>query len=219
MFKIPEQIKKIAEKYRLSLPKDQNDKTKDIWCVGISFILKHDAVIRIANHEGVEFFEPKVEILKDEGRFYGVAMWGKGRLVRIAEGGEDYTKEVWTTADATRDNVKGKGGYFFNICEKRWQDRLTLKLLDLYEYGLYSDIEADDFKKESPTKNYNMASDYMKNNMRQIFNAKGVYNKDKAESIFRSLTKEDGQRIKDIMEGGRIDEAVTEFYKLHKESA
>ena len=214
MFKIPEQIKKIAEKYRLSLPKDQNDKTKDIWCVGISFILKHDAVIRIANHEGVEFFEPKVEILKDEGRFYGVAMWGKGRLVRIAEGGEDYTKEVWTTADATRDNVKGKGGYFFNICEKRWQDRLTLKLLDLYEYGLYSDIEADDFKKESPTKNYNMASDYMKNNMRQIFSAKGVYNKDKAESIFRSLTKEDGQRIKDIMEGGRIDEAVTEFYKL-----
>ncbi len=214
MFKIPEQIKKIAEKYKLSLPKDQNDKTKSIWCVGQSFILKHDAVIRIANHEGVEFFEPKVEILKDEGRFYGVAMWGKGRLVRIAEGGEDYTKEVWTTADATRDNVKGKGGYFFNICEKRWQDRLTLKLLDLYEYGLYSDIEADDFKKESPTKNYNMASDYMKNNMRQIFNAKGVYNKDKAESIFRSLTKEDGQRIKDIMEGGRIDEAVTEFYKL-----
>ena len=214
MFKIPEQIKKIAEKYKLSLPKDQNDKTKSIWCVGQSFILKHDAVIRIANHEGVEFFEPKVEILKDEGRFYGVAMWGKGRLVRIAEGGEDYTKEGWTTADATRDNVKGKGGYFFNICEKRWQDRLTLKLLDLYEYGLYSDIEADDFKKESPTKNYNMASDYMKNNMRQIFNAKGVYNKDKAESIFRSLTKEDGQRIKDIMEGGRIDEAVTEFYKL-----
>ena len=214
MFKIPEQIKKIAEKYKLSLPKDQNDKTKSIWCVGQSFILKHDAVIRIANHEGVEFFEPKVEILKDEGRFYGVAMWGKGRLVRIAEGGEDYTKEVWTTADATRDNVKGKGGYFFNICEKRWQDRLTLKLLDLYEYGLYSDIEADDFKKESPTKNYNMASDYMKNNMRQIINAKGVYNKDKAESIFRSLTKEDGHIIKDIMEGGRIDEAVTEFYKL-----
>ena len=214
MFKIPEQIKKIAEKYRLSLPKDQNDKTKDIWCVGISFILKHDAVIRIANHEGVEFFEPKVEILKDEGRFYGVAMWGKGRLVRIAEGGEDYTKEVWTTADATRDNVKGKGGYFFNICEKRWQDRLTLKLLDLYEYGLYSDIEADDFKKESPTKNYNMASDYMKNNIRQIFSAKGVYNKDKAESIFKNLTKENGQRIKDTMEDGKIDLAVTEFYKL-----
>ena len=215
MFKIPEQIKKIAEKYRLSLPKDQNDKTKEIWCVGSSFILKHDAVIRIANHEGVEFFEPKVEILKDEGRFYGVAMWGKGRLVRIAEGGEDYTKEVWTTADATRDNVKGKGGYFFNICEKRWQDRLTLKLLDLYEYGLYSDIEADDFKKESaPVKNYNMASDYMKNNMRQIFSAKGVYNKDKAESIFRTLTKEDGQKIKDLMESGKIDLAVTEFYKL-----
>ena len=34
----------------MSLPKDQNDKTKDIWCVGMNFILKHDAVSRIANH-------------------------------------------------------------------------------------------------------------------------------------------------------------------------
>ena len=219
MFKIPEQIKKIAEKYRLSLPKDQNDKTKDIWCVGMNFILKHDAVSRIANHEGVEFFEPRVEILYNNTDFYGVAIMGKGRLVRIADGGEDYTKEVWTTSDATRDNVKGKGGYFFNMAEKRWKDRLTLKLLDLYEYGLYSDVEAEDFKKETPTKNYNMASDYMKNNMRQIFSAKGVYNKDKAESIFKNLTKEDGQKIKDIMESGKIDLAVTEFYKLEKESA
>ena len=219
MFKIPEQIKKIAEKYKLSLPKDQNDKTKSIWCVGSNFILKHDAVSRIANHEGVEFFEPRVEILYNNTDFFGVAIMGKGRLVRIADGGEDYTKEVWTTSDATRDNVKGKGGYFFNMAEKRWKDRLTLKLLDLYEYGLYSDVEAEDFKKETPTKNYNMASDYMKNNMRQIFSAKGVYNKDKAESIFRTLTKEDGQKIKDIMESGKIDLAVTEFYKLEKESA
>ena len=55
--------------------------------------------------------------------------------------------------------------------------------------------------------------------MRQIFSAKGVYNKDKAESIFRTLTKEDGQKIKDLMESGKIDLAVTEFYKLEKESA
>ena len=222
MFKIPEQIKKIAEKYRLSLPKDPNDKTKDIWCVGLNFILKHDAVSRIANHEGVEFFEPRVEILYNNTDFFGVAIMGKGRLVRIADGGEDYTKEVWTTSDATRDNVKGKGGYFFNMAEKRWKDRLTLKLLDLYEYGLYSDVEAEDFKKESTpmVKQYgNKASDYMKNNMRQIFSAKGVYNKDKAESIFKNLTKENGQKIKDLMESGKIDLAVTEFYKLEKESA
>ena len=117
MFKIPEQIKKIAEKYRLSLHKDQNDKTKSIWSVGSNFILKHDAVSRIANHEGVEFFEPRVEILYNNTDFFGVAIMGKGRLVRIADGGEDYTKEVWTTSDATRDNVKGKGGYFFNMAE------------------------------------------------------------------------------------------------------
>ena len=127
MFKIPEQIKKIAEKYRLSLPKDQNDKTKDIWCVGMNFILKHDAVSRIANQEGVEFDEPKVEIIHDTEAFYGVAMWGKGRIVRIDEDNNDFTKEIWTTSDATRDNVKGKGGYFFNMAEKKMERSPYLK--------------------------------------------------------------------------------------------
>ena len=88
-----------------------------------------------------------------------------------------------------------------------------LKLLDLYEYGLYSDVEADDFKKQATPKS-NKASDYMKNNMRQLFSAKGVYNKDKAELIFKDMTKEDGQKIKDLMESGKMDLAVTEFYKL-----
>ena len=30
---------------------------------------------------------------------------------------------------------------------KRLRDRLTLSLIDAYEYGIYSDTEADDFKK------------------------------------------------------------------------
>ena len=63
-----------------------------------------------------------------------------------------------------------------------------------------------------------MASDYMKNNIRQIFSARGDYIKDKAEPIMRSLTKVDGQRIKDLMEGGDIEVAIKEFYKLNKES-
>ena len=34
----------------------------------------------------------------------------------------------------------------------------------------------------------------------------------------RGLSKTDGQRIKDLMESGKLEIAVEEFYKLNKES-
>ena len=212
MKEMPNNIKAIAKKYDLNVE-------VDFWTIGNNWIITHDAVTKIAEIEAIEFDEPKVEIIHDTEAFYGVAMWGKGRIIRIDEDGNDFTKEVWTTADATRDNVRGKGGYFFNMCEKRWQDRLVLKLLNLYEYGLYSDVEADDFKQQAtPTKSYNstMASDYMKNNIRKIFAAKGSYFNEKAEPIMKVLTKVNGQRIKDLMESGNIEESIKEFYKLGK---
>ena len=205
LYNIPQQIKSVADKYKLALPKSKVDMSADFWAIGNNWIIRHDALTKIAKQVGVVFHVPKVEVLGRDN-FYGVAVHGEAEL-------DGY--KIWTTADATRDNVKGKGGYFFNMAEKRWKDRCTLKLLDLYEYGLYSDIEAEDFKKQPQAyKPSNKASDYMKNNMRQIFSAKGAYKKDKAEAIFRELTKEDGQRIKDLMEGGKIEQAVEEFYKL-----
>ena len=119
MKNMPDNIKGIAKKYGLN-------QEIDFWTIGNNWIITHDAVSKIADIENVEFDEPKVEIIHDTEAFYGVAMWGKGRVVRIDEEGNDFTKEVWTTADATRDNVRAKGGYFFNMCEKRWQDRLVL---------------------------------------------------------------------------------------------
>ena len=34
------------------------------------------------------------------------------------------------------------------ICEKRAKDRAILKLIDAYQYGIYSDVESESFKKE-----------------------------------------------------------------------
>jgi hypothetical protein len=34
------------------------------------------------------------------------------------------------------------------MAEKRLKDRLILKLINAYEYGIYSDSEADNFKKQ-----------------------------------------------------------------------
>ena len=209
MKEMPENIKGIAKKYKLN-------PEVDFWTIGKNWIITHDAVSKIADIENVEFDEPKVEIIHDTEAFYGVAMWGKGRIVRIDEDNNDFTKEVWTTADATRDNVRGKGGYYFNMCEKRWQDRLVLKLLNLYEYGLYSDVEADDFKKDVKEK---PMSDYMKNTIRQLLVAKQQYRREETEAIFQSLNAEQGKEWRDKIQSPEIDKYIIEFYKLNKESA
>ena len=198
----------LAKKYNLN---EEND----FWTIGDNWIITHDAVTKIADIENVEFDEPKVEIIHDTEAFYGVAMWGKGRIVRIDEDGNDFTKEVWTTADATRDNVRGKGGYFFNMCEKRWQDRLVLKLLSLYEYGLYSDVEADDFRKGSVSEK--PISDYMKNTIRQLLVAKEQYRREETEAIFSTLNADEGKKWRDYFQSGKIDQAIEDFYKLGKQ--
>ena len=208
MKEMPKNIKAIAKKYNLN---EEND----FWTIGDNWIITHDAVTKIADIENVEFDEPKVEIIHDTEAFYGVAMWGKGRIVRIDEDGNDFTKEVWTTADATRDNVRGKGGYFFNMCEKRWQDRLVLKLLSLYEYGLYSDVEADDFRKGSVSEK--PISDYMKNTIRQLLVAKEQYRREETEAIFRTLNADEGKKWRDYFQSGKIDQAIEDFYKLGKQ--
>lgn len=207
MKEMPDNIKGIAKKYDLN-------QDVDFWTIGSKWIITHDAISKIAEVEDIKFDEPKVEILHDTDAFYGVAMWGKGRVIRVDEEGNDFTKEVWTTADATRENVRGKGGYYFNMCEKRWQDRLVLKLLNLYEQGLYSDVEADDFKKgaykEKPI------SDYMKNTIRQLLVAKQEYRREETEAIFRTLNADEGKEWRDKFQSGKIDETIIEFYKLGK---
>ena len=39
--------------------------------------------------------------------------------------------------------------YIASMAEKRGIDRCVLKLINAYQYGIYSEVEADDFKKEN----------------------------------------------------------------------
>ena len=77
MLNIPNQIIKVAEKYNLKLPNDSNDMTGDVWCIGNNFILKHDALTKIAKNEGVVFHKPEVHIIYNDKQFFGVAMYGE----------------------------------------------------------------------------------------------------------------------------------------------
>jgi hypothetical protein len=191
-------IKQLAEKYELKRDDFWEHKQSGSW------IIKHDAIEKIMYIEKIEVLD--MQVLNSERDFVRF-------LITMKKG----DRTVTTVGEADKSNCTSR--HYGCMAEKRGIGRGTLKLVRAYNYGVYSEVEADDFKKpvEYTSKAYkpsNKASDYMKNNMRKIFSAKGAYKKDKAEAIFRELTKEDGQRIKDLMEGGKIEQAVEQFYKL-----
>ena len=194
-------IKELAEKYELTNDDFWKHKQSGKW------ILTHDACTIIAHKEGIilESFDSLYQS-DSECRFL-IGMSKDGRIVK-------------SVGEAGKSNCTSK--YLGCMAEKRGRDRCVLKLINAYEYGIYSEEESDDFKGKPSANNYSynsdMASDYMKNNIRKIFSARGDYINEKAEPIMKSLTKVDGQRIKDLMEGGSIEESVKEFYKLNKES-
>tara|TARA_R100001594_G_scaffold35822_1_gene65395 strand:- start:365 stop:970 length:606 start_codon:yes stop_codon:yes gene_type:complete len=199
MLNIPQPIKKVAEKYKLKLPTSQKDMSGDFWCIGKNYIIFHDSLTKIAKIEGIVFHKPQVEILYNDNNFFGVAMMGEAEL-------DGY--KIWTSADSTKENTMAK--YYFNMAEKRLRDRQVLKLLDLYEYGLYSDVEADDFKKQ-PSK---PITKYQATQIVEILKHKEGYDKEKVKAIFQKLTHEEAKDVLEHFHTGRIDEAVCSFYKL-----
>ena len=119
-------MKELAKKYNLT--------ESDYWQESRSkkWIISHDACEKIADMEGIIFGPP--QILNSEQNFVRMVISGKKGDVLI-----------WSVGEA--DNKNCKNLYFVAMAEKRGKDRVILKLINAYEYGVYSDVEADDFKK------------------------------------------------------------------------
>ena len=119
-------MKDLAKKYNLT--KD------DYWQESRSqkYIITHDACQKIGDMEGIIFGPP--QILNSEQNFV--------RMVISAKKGEVL---MWSIGEA--DNKNCKNLYFGAMAEKRGKDRVILKLINAYEYGIYSDVEADNFQK------------------------------------------------------------------------
>ena len=119
-------MKDLAKKYNLT--KD------DYWKESRSgkYIITHDSVEKIAKIEKIIINPPQiVNSEKDMVRLIVVAK--KGDVV------------MWADGEADTKNCKNL--YLFAMASKRAIDRVVLKLIDAYEYGVFSDVEADDFKK------------------------------------------------------------------------
>ena len=122
-------IKELFKKYSF-LSKEEG---VDFWKCHNSYILTHDAVTKIANYEQIDLI--KIEsILSTEtsARFLITMKDRKG-------------KAVTTVGEASKANCKN--AYYGAMAEKWGIDRAVLKLINAYEYGIYSEVEADDFKK------------------------------------------------------------------------
>ena len=156
-------IKELAEEYDLT--KD------DFWELRKNsgkWIITHDACEKIAQQEGIIFEPPQIvsyqpTIITENGEkvqkvMYGRESWkpawagtGQKKTGDVAMIITGYKKDnpdykIWTTGEANASNCTAE--YYFAMAEKRGKDRVILKLINAYEYGIYSDVEADSFGKQ-----------------------------------------------------------------------
>ena len=127
-------LKEMAKKYNLN--------KNDFWLHKQSgnYIITHNAVEKIASIEQIEIVDFKVlNSEKDFARF----------LITMSMGSQfddgTFIKKVTTIGEADAKNCVS--GYKGMIAEKRGIDRCVLKLINAYEFGIYSDVESDDFKR------------------------------------------------------------------------
>ena len=110
----------------------------EVWPVpgGKAYAVKHKALERIAIKQGIVFEPPQLKVCDLE----------RG-LVVILISGKMGDKVIHSFGEATPKNCKN--AYMVAMAEKRGIDRVILKLLAVHG-DLYSEEEADDFKRQNP---------------------------------------------------------------------
>ena len=142
-------IKDIQEKYNLSLDDFWEHKQSKSW------ILTHDACTKIGNQEGIELVD--INVINSEPD-----------LVRILVTMKKGSISITTFGEADRKNCFNP--YLACMSEKRGCDRAILKLINAYEYGVYSEVEADAFDKKKSNTPKDMTSEQRERINTLIFN-------------------------------------------------
>lgn len=128
-----------------SLPKEVADFMKEygvtsdeVWPVpgGKAYAVKHKALERIAIEKGITFDRPSV-----------IACDLVNKSMVICTFGKMGDRSEWSFGEASPANNKNQ--YMAAMAEKRSRDRVILKLLAAHG-DLYSEEEADDFKRPNP---------------------------------------------------------------------
>ena len=126
-------ISDLGKKYKL-------DGKVDVWKCHDNYILTHDAITKIAHMENIKL--SKIESIyqsETSCRF----------LITMVKEDKDGNVIASITSVGEADTKNCKMSYISSMAEKRGIDRAVLKLIKAYEWGVYSEIEAEAFKKEN----------------------------------------------------------------------
>lgn len=129
MAKLPKAIADFMEKFGVL--------SDEIWEVRSgAFAIKHSALERVGAERNIAFDPPQILLIDLANKFAGVCV-----------GATLGDRHEWATGEAAPYN--NKNGYPLAMAEKRAKDRCILKLLQTHG-ALYSEDEAEDFKRPNP---------------------------------------------------------------------
>ena len=126
-------ISDLGKKYKL------NGKV-DVWKCHNNWILTHDAITKIAHMENIKLSKIESIYQSETSCRFLITMVKEDKEGNVID-------SVTTVGEADTKNCKM--GYISSMAEKRGIDRAVLKLIKAYEWGVYSEIEAEAFKKEN----------------------------------------------------------------------
>ena len=124
-------ISDLGKKYKL-------DGKVDVWKCHDNWILTHDAITKIALLENIKI--SKIESI------YQSETSCRFLITMVKMDSNDVVIDSITSVGEA-DNRNSKNNYYGSMAEKRGIDRCVLKLIQAYQYGIYSEVEADDFKR------------------------------------------------------------------------
>jgi hypothetical protein len=126
---------KMSERLSTILAKHELDPKKAVWDCHGTWIAYHWACEQIARQAGIKFDTPVV-----------VEADSANGIVAVHVTGNMNDEYEWSFGEASPAN--NKNSYPWAMAEKRAKDRVILKLVGLHG-EVYSEEEADDFKKEN----------------------------------------------------------------------
>lgn len=159
------------------------------WDCHGTFVLLHKALERVAAHKNISFDPPTV-IESDIA----------SKSVVIVVTGHLGDKSEWSFGEAATYN--NKNAYPFAMAEKRAKDRVILKLVGLHGH-VYSEEEADDFKKARPAS----IADAPQDNNQDLVEYNAAI-REHADSIFA---------IKNALSTGDLETASEEWRELSQD--
>ena len=126
-------ISDLGKKYKL-------DGKVDVWKCHDNWILTHDAITKIAHMENIKLSKIESIYQSETSCRFLITMVKEDKDGNVID-------SITTVGEADTKNCKM--GYISSMGEKRGIDRAVLKLIKAYEWGVYSEIEAEAFKKEN----------------------------------------------------------------------